>query len=90
MSKTLLLVEDSFTIQKVVENTFTTAGYQVVVVDDARAGLEALTRVSPDVILADAIMPEVDGFQLCQSIRVTEGFELVPVVLLTSRFMSYD
>jgi CheY-like chemotaxis protein len=90
MSKTLLLVEDSFTIQQVVNTTFTTAGYQVVVVNDARAGLETLTRVSPDVILADATMPAMDGFQLCQAIRVTEGFELVPVILLTSRFMSYD
>jgi CheY-like chemotaxis protein len=90
MSKTLLLVEDSFTIQQVVNSSFTAAGYQVVVANDARTGLETLTRVSPDVILADATMPEMDGFQLCQAIRVTEGFELVPIVLLTSRFMSYD
>jgi len=90
MSKTLLLVEDSFTIQQVVNSAFTAAGYQVVVANDARTGLKTLTQVSPDVVLADATMPEMDGFQLCQAIRVTEGFELVPVVLLTSRFMSYD
>ncbi len=90
ISKTLLLVEDSFTIQKVVETTFTAAGFQVVVANEAQAGLDQLTSVSPDIVLADASMPEMDGFQLCQAIRDTAGFEHVPVLLLTSRFTSYD
>jgi DNA-binding response OmpR family regulator len=90
MSKTLLLVEDSFTIQKVVESTFTSAGFQVIVANDVRAGLEALSQASPDVILADASLPEMDGFQLCRAIRETPGYEQVPVILLTSRFTTYD
>ena len=90
MSKTLLLVEDSFTIQKVVESTFTSAGFQVVVANDVREGLDALSHMSPDVILADASFPEMDGFQLCRAIRETQGCEQVPVLLLTSRFTAYD
>ena len=90
MSKTLLLVEDSFTIQKVVESTFKSAGFQVVVTNDVRAGLNALSQASPDVILADASLPEMDGFQLCRAIRETQGYEQVPVLLLTSHFTSYD
>jgi response regulator RpfG family c-di-GMP phosphodiesterase len=46
--------------------------------------------VSPDIVLADASMPEMDGFQLCQTIRSTQGFERIPVLLLTSRFAAYD
>ncbi len=88
--KTLLLVEDSFTIQKLVESTFTSAGYQVAIANDAREGLAKLPTVSPDIVLADASMPEMDGFQLCQTIRSTQGFERTPVLLLTSRFAAYD
>ncbi|ETW93464.1 MAG: Fis family transcriptional regulator [Candidatus Entotheonella factor] len=90
MPKTLLLVEDSFTIQKLVESTFTSAGYQVAIANDAREGLAKLPMVSPDIVLADASMPEMDGFQLCQTIRSTQGFERIPVLLLTSRFAAYD
>ncbi|ETX08016.1 response regulator [Candidatus Entotheonella palauensis] len=88
--KTLLLVEDSFTIQKLVESTFTSAGYHVAIANDAREGLAKLPMVSPDIVLADASMPEMDGFQLCQTIRSTQGFERIPVLLLTSRFAAYD
>ncbi len=88
--KTLLLVEDSFTIQKLVESTFTSAGYQVAIANDAREGIPKLPAVSPDIVLADASMPEMDGFQLCQTIRSTQGFERIPVLLLTSRFAVYD
>jgi DNA-binding response OmpR family regulator len=88
--KTLLLVEDSFTIQKLVESTFRSAGYQVTIANDAREGLAKLSTVSPDIVLADASMPEMDGFQLCQAIRGTQGFERLPVLLLTSRFAAYD
>ena len=35
-------------------------------------------------------MTEMDGFQLCQAVRLTEGLEQVPVLLLTSRFVPYD
>ncbi len=90
MPKTLLLVEDSFTIQKLVESTFTSAGYQVAIANDAREGLAKLSTVSPDIVLADASMPEMDGFQLCQTIRSTQGYERLPVLLLTSRFAAYD
>ncbi len=90
MPKTLLLVEDSFTIQKLVESTFTSAGYQVAIANDAREGIAKLPTISPDIVLADASMPEMDGFQLCQTIRSTQGFERIPVLLLTSRFAAYD
>lgn len=88
--KILLLVEDSFTIQKLVESTFRSAGYQVAIANDAREGLAKLPTVSPDIVLADASMPEMDGFQLCQTIRNTQGYERLPVLLLTSRFAAYD
>jgi CheY-like chemotaxis protein len=90
MPKTLLLVEDSFTIQNVVQTTFVPADFQVVVAHNAREGLAKLQAQTPDVVLADATMPDMDGFQLCQHIRETAGCEHIPVLLLTSSFAVYD
>lgn len=90
MPKTLLLVEDSFTIQNVVQTTFVPADFQVVVAHNAREGLAKLQEQTPDVVLADATMPDMDGFQLCQHIRETAGCEHLPVLLLTSSFAVYD
>jgi DNA-binding response OmpR family regulator len=90
MPKTLLLVEDSFTIQNVVQTTFVPADFQVVVAHNAREGLAQLQAQIPDVVLADATMPDMDGFQLCQHIRETAGCEHLPVLLLTSSFAVYD
>jgi DNA-binding response OmpR family regulator len=90
MPKTLLLVEDSFTIQNVVQTTFVPADFQVVVAHNAREGLAKLQAQIPDVVLADATMPDMDGFQLCQRIRETAGCAHLPVLLLTSSFAVYD
>ncbi len=90
MPQTLLLVEDSLTIQHVVQRTFVPEGFLVVVAKDAQEGLHTLHSITPDVVLADATMPDMDGFQFCQTLRGWAGFAHVPVVLLTSNFAAYD
>jgi DNA-binding response OmpR family regulator len=90
MPQTLLLVEDSLTIQHVVQRTFVPEGFLVVVAKDGQEGLHTLHSITPDVVLADATMPDMDGFQFCQTLRDWAGFAHVPVVLLTSNFAAYD
>ncbi len=88
--KTLLLIEDSFTIQDEVRKALATFQVEVVVAMDAVAGLHQLHAVRPDIIVADASLPEIDGFQLCHIVRGIEQFRHIPVLLLTSNFATYD
>lgn len=90
MTTKLLLVEDSLSIQTIVETTFTREGFEVMVVGDALDGLHKAQTLQPDIVLADASMPGLDGFQLCQRIRQSASGRHVPVVLLTSGFATYD
>ena len=90
MAAKLLLVEDSLSIQTIVETTFAQAGFEVTVASDALEGLHKAQTLLPDIVLADASMPGVDGFQLCQRIRHSASGRQVPVVLLTSGFTAYD
>ncbi len=90
MPKTLLLIEDSFTTQHVVQTAFAHDDMHVITTTTLDEALQELRSTIPDVIVADASLPEVDGFQLCQMLRSMEGLLHIPVVLLTSGFASYD
>jgi CheY-like chemotaxis protein len=90
MTTKLLLVEDSLSIHTMVETTFAHEGFEVMVAGDALEGLHLVQTTPPDIILADASMPDIDGFQLCQRIRQSTSGRHVPVVLLTSGFAAYD
>jgi CheY-like chemotaxis protein len=90
MATKLLLVEDSLSIQTLVETAFAREGFEVIVAGDALDGLHKAQTLRPDIVLADASMPGMDGFQLCQRIRQSAGSHHVPVVLLTSGFAAYD
>jgi len=88
--RTLLLADDSAAVQKVIELTFADEGMQVVSVGDGRSALEKLEHVRPDVVLADAFMPVLDGYELCRSIKDDQRFSQIPVMLLVSSFAPFD
>jgi len=88
MARTILIADDSPTIRKIVELTFSDTDIRV---ETARSGAEALDRVNqarPDLVLADVVMPEPDGYELCRSIKASQN--PVPVVLLAGTFEPFD
>jgi CheY-like chemotaxis protein len=86
----LLLADDSAAIRKVIELTFSDEGMEVVTVADGRAAFEKMAQIVPDLVLADVYMPEVNGYELCRSIKQDERFANTPVVLLISSFEPFD
>ena len=90
MNKKLLLIEDSFTTQHVIQTAFEHDGIDVVTTTTLAEALRKMQAVTPDVIVADASLPEMDGIQLCHMIREMEGLRHIPIVLLTSGFGAYD
>lgn len=90
MAATLLLADDSVTIQRVIELTFATEDVRVVAVTDGRAALEWLREGRPDVVLADVGLPGVDGYELTTAIKGMPALARVPVLLLTGAFEPID
>lgn len=86
----LLLADDSITIQKVVELTFADEGVSVVCVDNGREAIEWLNEFTPDVVLADVFMPQVNGYEVCEYIKRSEKLKHVPVMLLVGSFEPFD
>lgn len=90
MGGTLLLADDSITIQKVVELTFAETEHSVVAVGNGRDLLARIDQVRPDVILCDVVMPDLNGYDICQRIKSEPATLHIPVVLLTGTFEPFD
>ena len=90
MPKTLLLADDSVTIQKVVGITFANEDVELVTVDNGDDALTRARQVKPDLVLADIGMPGLNGYELCAAIRRDPNLAHVPVLLLTGTFETYD
>jgi len=90
MGKRILLADDSITIQKVIELTFSDEDFEVVTVGNGRLAIERLEEVNPDIVLCDIIMPEKDGYEVCDHIKKHPTLSRVPVLLLTGAFEPFD
>ena len=90
MPPRILLADDSVTVQKVIELTFSDEGMLVVAVGDGRQAIERLDSDPPDVVLADVSMPERDGYEVAEHIKRTPSLAHIPVVLMTGAFEQLD
>jgi CheY-like chemotaxis protein len=90
MGKKILLADDSITIQKVIELTFSDEDFEVVTVGNGRLAIERVADVRPDIVLCDIIMPEKDGYEVCDFIKKNPTLSHIPVLLLTGAFEPFD
>lgn len=90
MPRKILVADDSLTIQKVVELTFSDADYRLTCVANGRLALEKVSEDPPDLILADVVMPEKNGYEVCEAIKRNPATAHIPVVLLAGTFEPFD
>jgi CheY-like chemotaxis protein len=88
--KTILLADDSITIQKVVELTFSDGDYRVICVSNGAQALKKIPDVRPDLVLLDVIMPEKNGYEVCEALKRNPATAGIPVLLLTGTFEPFD
>jgi CheY-like chemotaxis protein len=90
MGKKILLADDSITIQKVVELTFSDSDFDVISVGNGEQALRKAHELKPDIALLDVIMPEKNGYEVCQLFKQDPELRRMPVLLLTGTFESFD
>jgi CheY-like chemotaxis protein len=90
VSHTLLLADDSVTIQRVIELTFADEDISVVAFSDGDHAIASLTRTPPDIVLADIGMPGRSGYDVARYIKQTPELSHIPVLLLTGAFEPVD
>jgi CheY-like chemotaxis protein len=90
MGKRILLADDSLTIQKVVELTLAGTDYELTCVSNGHEALESLRQSRPDLILADVVMPEKNGYEVCEAVKSNPATARIPVLLLSGTFEPFD
>ena len=90
MPQTLLLADDSVTIQRVIELTFADEAITVVAVSDGDQAIERIESDPPDIVLVDIGMPGRSGYEVAQHIKQSPRLKHIPVVLLTGAFEPVD
>ncbi len=88
MRKTILVADDSATIRRVVELAFSESDVRVQSAASGREALERLQADPPDLVLADVVMPEPSGYDICREVK--RSARPVPVLLLAGTFEPFD
>ena len=84
MTKKVLVIDDDPVIAAVYESLFSGAGFEVLLSEDGEAGLAAVHRHRPDVVLLDLSMPRLNGLQWLEKVRKDARFAKLPVVVFTA------
>ena len=82
--KKILLVEDEPAIAALLQDFLEEEGFQVDLAANGREGLNLLPALRPDLVLADVMMPVLDGRQLCNVINSDPSYRKIPVVLMSA------
>lgn len=83
MSRTVLIVDDEKAIVDILEYNLKKDGYDTLKAYDGAEGLRMIREGNPDLVLLDVMLPEMDGFEVCRTVRA-EGNN-VPVIMITAR-----
>ena len=85
MSKRILVVDDEPNIVMSLEFLMRRAGFEVEVARNGREALQALDGPPPDLLLLDVMMPEFDGYEVCEQVRARPEWNRTRIIMLTAR-----
>jgi diguanylate cyclase (GGDEF)-like protein len=84
-NSTIMLVDDEPVMLEIVRALLEEVGYSnFVSIEDSTKAVDVLSEENPDILLLDLDMPDVDGFQVLQKLRLLDGYEHLPVIILTA------
>ena len=80
----ILIVDDDLGTTKLLEIVLSKEGHEVVAINDSCDTLSTVLACNPNLILLDLVMPNLDGFEVCRSVRAESQFAHIPIVFFTS------
>jgi CheY-like chemotaxis protein len=86
----VLVIEDDATTSELMTKMLHKEGYTVAQARNGRIALESMSRVAPNLILLDLMMPEMDGFQFVAELRKHEAWSAIPIVVVTAKSITSE
>ncbi|MDY0291627.1 MAG: response regulator [Desulfuromonadaceae bacterium] len=88
--KTILVVEDEESLLKLESILLTSKGFDVIGAANGKIALDILAKEKVDLVLLDIMLPEIDGFEVCQRIKSNPETKDLPVIMLTAKKSQED
>jgi two-component system alkaline phosphatase synthesis response regulator PhoP len=89
-AKTILLVDDDFTLREMYGERLKAEGFQIVQASDGEEALQMAKKTKPNVILLDIMMPKINGFDVLKQLKADEELKEIPVLVLTALIQEVD
>ena len=86
----IIYIEDESEMVDLVRLILGRKGYEVIGAKGGREGLEIVQKELPDLVLLDLMMPDMDGWQVYQQMRIGESTRNIPVIIITAKAQSID
>ena len=90
MREKILIVEDEPDIIKMLEYNLKKEGFRITSVSDGREALRQAEREHPDIIILDLMLPEIDGLEVCKTLKQSSDTADIPVIMLTAKAQETD
>jgi DNA-binding response OmpR family regulator len=90
MPATILIVDDEPSIVVPIEFLMNQNGYHVLVAESGEEAIELISKHKPDLILLDIMLPGIDGFEVCEIIRLSPEWKDIKIIFLTARGREMD
>jgi putative two-component system response regulator len=81
---TILIADDQVSNRELLDELLTTQGFKVITATDGAEALHELSRVPTDLVVLDVMMPQLNGFEVCEQIKANPNTCLIPVILITA------
>ena len=88
--ETILIIEDEKDIKEIIEYNLNKEGYKTITASSGEEGLKVLTKTIPDLIILDLMLPGIDGFEVCQIVRLNPEWQSTKIIFLTARGRELD
>ncbi|MHB1419875.1 MAG: GGDEF domain-containing response regulator [Bacillota bacterium] len=90
MNEKIMVIDDDRLISRIISDCLEKEGFFVTTAVDCTSGLEKIYHATPDIILLDVVLPDMNGYELCRVLRNDTRIGHIPIVMLTSRDTTED
>jgi two-component system alkaline phosphatase synthesis response regulator PhoP len=90
MGKKILLVDDEPDALEIYAMRLEVAGYQIIKAEDGEKALALAKTEKPDLIILDLMLPKIEGFDVCRSLKFDDEYKNIPIVILSALIQASD
>jgi len=88
--KKILIVDDSLAMVRMIQSVLEKEGYSAIGISDPSQIEQTIDSESPSLILLDVVMPERNGFQICRSLKNSQAYKSIPIIVVTGKSTPSD